>query len=113
MRSELKPCPFCGGEDLDVHVGASFGRLHENVTITCNDCIGSIYGGTEQRAIAAWNTRAERTCTVKPHGYLIINGEDSDMRCWSCSECAYGWHISDYDKQFSYCPNCGAEVVEQ
>lgn len=98
--TELKPCPFCGGEDLDVHVGVSVGRRHECVTITCNDCVGSIYGGTEERAIEAWNTRAERTChNLRQHGYNYLE-------CSLCGEKSY-----QGDKVFDYCPNCGAKVV--
>ena len=63
-------------------------------------------------AIEAWNTRVERTCRIVPHGYCIANGEETSCRCWSCSGCSYGWHISDYDRQYLYCPNCGAKVVE-
>lgn len=55
----------------------------------------------------------ERTCHAVPHGYCIANGEKSSCRCWSCSECSYGWHVSDYDRQYRYCPNCGAKVVEE
>lgn len=31
--------------------------------------------------------------------------------CKSCSRCSYGWFEDMYDKPYSYCPNCGAEVV--
>lgn len=31
--------------------------------------------------------------------------------CKSCSRCSYGWFEDIYDKPYSYCPNCGAEVV--
>lgn len=32
--------------------------------------------------------------------------------CKSCSRCSYGWFEDIHDKPYSYCPNCGAEVVE-
>lgn len=32
--------------------------------------------------------------------------------CKSCSRCSYGWFEDMHDKPYSYCPNCGAEVVE-
>lgn len=32
--------------------------------------------------------------------------------CTSCSRCSYGWFEDMYDKPYSYCPNCGAEVVK-
>lgn len=32
--------------------------------------------------------------------------------CKSCSRCSYGWFEDMHDKPYSYCPNCGAEVVK-
>ena len=47
------------------------------------------------------------TCKLEQHGSLA---DQPSMVCWSCSECGFGWHHSIYDKQFSYCPNCGRKV---
>ena len=54
MSEELKPCPFCGGEDVE-HLPDGFGNwLVGCVTcdyrIQCVDC-------TEEEAIRYWNTR--------------------------------------------------------
>lgn len=49
----------------------------------------------------------ERTCKKRNH--------DTDsyyMKCFSCSLCNAGWFEDIYDKPFSYCPHCGAKVVE-
>lgn len=54
----------------------------------------------------------ERTCRAYSHGCLVIGGTKTFLRCWSCSECHYGWHVSDNDKPYSHCPNCGAKVAE-
>ena len=46
--SDLKPCPFCGGENLNkinLKEGSDF------TLVTCLDCGGG-------NAIAAWNTRS-------------------------------------------------------
>ena len=51
----------------------------------------------------------ERTCHLVRHGSLA---NLPSFICWSCSECGFGWHHSENDKHFSYCPNCGARVVE-
>lgn len=109
---ELKPCPFCGGEATMFcdESTDTWNVLCDNVP--CPAEPGTAICFSEQEAIEAWNTRAERTCHVVPHGYCIANGEETSCRCWSCSECSYGWHISDYDRQYRYCPNCGAKVVE-
>lgn len=50
----------------------------------------------------------ERTCIVTVQG-----GVNQHDLCCSCNACSYGWHISKYDKPFSYCPNCGAKVVNE
>ena len=59
MTSEtLKPCPFCGGENVDTSYKDTFsGDFRRGVY--CADCCGGIYPyyDTEAEAIAAWNTR--------------------------------------------------------
>jgi len=56
---ELKPCPFCGGNCICVNVGIYVGKSHESVTVKCDDCGASIWGWIEEKAIAAWNQRAQ------------------------------------------------------
>jgi Lar family restriction alleviation protein len=58
-ETELKPCPFCGSNCVYANVGIYIGKRHESVTIKCDDCGASIWGVTEETAIAAWNRRAE------------------------------------------------------
>lgn len=72
----------------------------------CDNCEPMLAAIREIREL-----KTERTCKVKQHGYLIIDDETTHMGCWSCSECSYGWHVSDYDKPYSYCPHCGRKVV--
>ena len=47
------------------------------------------------------------TCETIEHGR-----PDEFHVCKSCSRCSYGWFEDIYDKPYSYCPNCGAEVVK-
>lgn len=47
------------------------------------------------------------TCKTIEHGRL-----DEYHVCKSCSKCSYGWFEDIYDKPYSYCPNCGAEVIK-
>ena len=107
--SELLPCPFCGGDDVNMGVRPHFREGKGNGwTVLCADCGGSIgyierHDGhfyaeydTKSEAIAAWNSRAERTCKQSRLFNLV----------WSeCSSESYEWHGNELP---SYCPNCGA-----
>ena len=50
----------------------------------------------------------ERTCKRRNH-----DTDNYYMRCCSCSRCNAGWFEDIYDKPFSYCPHCGAKVVDE
>ena len=105
--SELLPCPFCGGEDVEIDHASTYDVHHPDVyEVHCPDCGGrSGEGWTEDEAIAAWNTRAERTC----HETMI------DKFFHGCDSCGYMWEVfySFGKKQRpNYCPYCGAKVVE-
>jgi len=60
--SELKPCPFCGGTDLEVWFGGIF-RPTTHV-IHCNTCeletgIGTDQKQSKESLVAAWNRRVK------------------------------------------------------
>ena len=96
--TELKPCPFCGGEAV----------LCENTDyayVYCKEC-GSQTDeshGTAGAAVAAWNTRAERTCHIN---------WDKELFCFVCDSCDYISMMAP-DSRPTYCPNCGAKVVHE
>lgn len=101
--SELKPCPFCGGE-------ARF-KVWGNVAgVECDRCgIGTHTACIDeyQNAIDAWNTRAERTCKN-------VHKPPKATTFWpsphfKCSECGCVHVSMDY---VYYCPNCGAKVID-
>ena len=54
---EVKPCPFCSGEQLD------FIRTDDGILIQCFDCgtVGPGNNWREERTIWAWNHRANVT----------------------------------------------------
>ena len=116
MTNELKPCPFCGGRAvLDEY---ACGEM--NITVEhADDCWLTEYEGvfdvlmTEKSAyVEAWNTRAERTCHNKAR-----------YGNFKCDVCNAFLQLTDFDEEPmltvdgvgyipSYCPNCGAKVVD-
>lgn len=63
---ELKPCPFCGGEDVRIFSMPKRENCEEQIcyTIICNDCnSGSgMYIDSKNAAVKAWNRRAKNDC---------------------------------------------------
>ena len=59
MNEELKPCPFCGSEDI----GADYDEERVKTKlyghfVECHDCFGaSGYCLTKEDAIKSWNLR--------------------------------------------------------
>lgn len=59
-RSELKPCPFCGGNDLRLVKTLSTGRY----IMDCRGCRKQVYFDSvecmsRKNVIEAWNRRAD------------------------------------------------------
>lgn len=57
---ELKLCPFCGGEaerfsdrGMSIETGMSCVRTF----VVCSDCSALVSGGTQEKAVSAWNRR--------------------------------------------------------
>ena len=56
--SELKPCPFCGGE-------AKIGRFMALHTVGCKECLAMMVSEfldktwSKEKAVEAWNRRVE------------------------------------------------------
>ena len=121
MTDELLPCPFCGGDVVNMGVRPHFREGKGNGwTVLCADCGGSIgyierpdghfYAeyDTKPEAVAAWNARAERTCQCTT---------DDNAWCFACSECGKTFprsdlHYAHNHGEINYCPNCGAKVVD-
>lgn len=81
--SELKPCPFCGGE---AHIVKDFGEYRVLcLLVDCKVNPISHYRETEKEAIEAWNTRAKQTCEGCKH-----EGKSSLVEpCYSCTHVNY------------------------
>lgn len=99
--SELKPCPFCGSKPVLTQDATASRDGFDEYSVSCenaeclvNACTWGFESG--DKAVEAWNTRAERTC------HVVIEDE-----CPVCSECG-----EDINPSFAACPYCGARVVE-
>ena len=60
MSEELKPCPFCGGEDIylkEVDLDFAFSTYYHVRCLTCNCNLDSIQNTSKSKAIEAWNRR--------------------------------------------------------
>lgn len=60
MSDELKPCPFCGSDELSHGWSApGYDGSMSTGNVECHNCNALIYtAGGEAEAIAAWNKRA-------------------------------------------------------
>jgi len=109
--NELLPCPFCGYEalvqptyDIDTNERDGFFAWCSNYDCECKPQTRDYL--TEAEAIAAWNTRAERTCENNAPAYL-------DFLCSECGFVHYHSEANDTGEGngWNYCPNCGAKVI--
>ena len=127
--TELKPCPFCGGEARVFHFSSAI--RDEVWRAVCDKlfCAQGPDGYTEAEAIAAWNTRVERTCyadevTHRDCKYSVNRGwrertckEFGSVRVWqSCNvwshELSCGHEVDTLESEPpNYCPFCGAKVI--
>ena len=101
---ELKPCPFCGGkaELIQDETVLSFTRVR-CIDADCFAGYGMVFPDKE-KLIAAWNTRAERTCEI----IFKSNDRPGKTVCniwFACSECGYPMSSDN-----RYCAHCGAKV---
>ncbi len=104
--SELKACPFCGGEAVEKRTGAAYSSKYE---VVCTKCGCKTFKTVASPShINAWNTRHRETCRNE--------STRLDEARFHCSNCGHGCWVKDVadgrDKLPNYCPNCGAKVVD-
>lgn len=58
----LKPCPFCGSDDLDVYAG----RYYNEYQIYCEECGGRVgFYKSLPEAIEHWNKRVDEEANLR------------------------------------------------
>ena len=69
-KSDLKPCPMCGGKNLVLEpTQSSAGGKGKRYFVRCNDCGVSTedgYGEAKDMVIARWNRRREPLEFIRP-----------------------------------------------
>ena len=115
---KLKPCPFCGNEPTLYQDEMTGHWAVRCVKYTIRPTLLNSHGATAwcysctdpAEAIRAWNTRAERTCTIEHRRDEYV-----------CTAC--GNAVGDDDpwsenfvngnavEMWAYCPHCGAKVI--
>lgn len=74
-ETELKPCPFCGGEArLTVYFGLLDGAPFE---VSCQECGARITDFEREEAVAAWNRRVLNL----GQGDCVKCAEEPDASC--------------------------------
>ena len=98
--SDIKPCPFCGGK-AEIRFGGPYS------IVRCSGCgVKTDPFISDEDAIDAWNTRAERTCHWE---WSEFGNEPDTWEGWNCSICGdMGDELSEIP---DYCPSCGAKVM--
>ena len=125
MSNDLLPCPFCGGHaeirPRKVHHKDWFGKDYRMFyRVRCKNCgasVGRIAAceyhrdertGEEWGAVIDWNTRAERTCEIVDFIEHVLMDEPDIVEL----SCGHDMMVFGEEMAPSYCPECGAKVVD-
>lgn len=88
MYNELKPCPFCGSNNIVIYDKSFNSRLYYD--IFCRDCEASVHfadgNETEEGAVNMWNTRIAPERKPMTLDEAIEHCEEVATK--NCSECA-------------------------
>lgn len=121
--TELKPCPFCDSKDVVIELCHVEYPTRYSWYVRCRDCNkGDLISYlNEKRAIEAWNTRHERTCSMIGMNYVNHDTwEETPIDKVMCSECGHEFELYDLGCELgervyrhNYCSNCGAKVIKE
>ena len=106
MESNLKPCPFCGGEaHLAELTGSNLPRPLYYGFCTNGHCqTRMVERRSKQKAIEAWNRRPSEVV----HGRWVEADDGDGAVCSVCGEDFCNVYLEV--ERFNYCPNCGAKM---
>ena len=97
---ELKPCPFCGSENI--HLYNSHAAKYRQYTVKCKKCGARMMKSTIAESILAWNKRDVKVAKVR---------NQSEVRVSISSDFGYSGHCGNCDyfvyDAYDYCPCCG------
>lgn len=79
-KGELKPCPFCGGQDVFMDFDESDGVSW--FWVRCLRCGCDLFKETStEKAVSAWNTRADALNSAESlkaeNGWIAIDGNEN------------------------------------
>ena len=80
--TDLKKCPFCGGEDTEVSVNYEYGDGYE---VSCNDCDSDVFAKTKDEAVKRWNNRPLED-TLQSKVKTLREALEEDKEIWTCAK---------------------------
>ncbi len=96
MPEKLKPCPFCGSENINLR--AAMGETW----VFCHGCAASTnMKSSEESAVTAWNQRPEKPQATK----------EGKKPCENCPEWEALKHTTD--PYLIHCPTCGRILAKK
>ena len=103
-KTELLPCPFCGGSDVEIQ--NSFAGSKKPV---CTDCGASLHPSrSNEAAINEWNTRV-----YPPEVQAAIERDKAEMPAWDtemdeplCPACHHKFKF----RRDAFCQGCGQRM---
>ena len=115
--SELRPCPFCGGEALlrERYIEGIANRKHYRRE--CRHCKATFadWYRSIKKANEAWNRRVDAVPVVHGEWELFDECSNDGVYCSICHKAVYresAWYKNVHIKS-KYCPNCGARMDKE
>ena len=105
--TELKPCPFCGGEVEETGGSCNFGKKIMTLNVKCRKC------GTSVALKTAWNTNAYIEAVEawnRRVDHLALEAETTQIIDGCCTACGAFMDCCEA-ADYKFCPYCAKRVV--